>query len=70
MQWRALLCKFICAFIEQQATLHNTQDTTNITLTFATGTAAIGDTIEVIGISATLISVRAFTSTEGGVVVV
>lgn len=42
---------------------------TGSTLTFATGAAALGDNIEIIGISASLYLVRAFTSAAGGITV-
>lgn len=42
---------------------------TGATLTFATGTAALGDNIEIISISTTLYLVRAVTSAVGGITI-
>jgi hypothetical protein len=42
---------------------------TGSTLTFVTGTAALGDTIEIVSISTTLYLVRAVSSTAGGITI-
>ena len=42
---------------------------TGATLSFVTGTAALGDTIEIISISTALYLVRAVTSTVGGITI-
>lgn len=42
---------------------------TGATLTFVTGTAAIGDSIEIYSISSTIYGVRAFTSAAGGITI-
>lgn len=42
---------------------------TGATLTFASGAAAVGDSIEIVAITATRYAVRAFTSTAGGITI-